>query len=63
MLADKSPLQLALVKMTVDQSLDASVQSMMVMEQLAVMNTFQSDDAAEGVAAFLEKRPPVWSGK
>lgn len=63
MLTDKSPLQLNLAKMTVDQSLDASVEAMKVMEQLAVVTTFQSDDAAEGVAAFLEKRPPEWSGR
>ena len=24
---------------------------------------FQSEDAREGAAAFVEKRPPVWQGK
>jgi enoyl-CoA hydratase len=49
--------------MTVEQSLDASVQSMMVMERLAVGVTLQSDDAAEGVGAFLGKREPKWTGR
>jgi enoyl-CoA hydratase/carnithine racemase len=61
-LTDKSPFQMYITKMTIDQSLDASIQSLMVMERLAVGVTLQSEDAAEGVSAFLNKRQPTWKG-
>ncbi|MCC3267445.1 enoyl-CoA hydratase/isomerase family protein, partial [Arthrobacter gengyunqii] len=61
-LTDKSPLTMWITKMTVDRSLDADTQSLMVMEHLAVGVVLQSNDAAEGVSAFLEKREPVWTG-
>ena len=61
-LADKSPFQMAITKMTVNRGLDADVETMMVLERLAVGVTLNSKDAAEGVAAFLEKRDPVWTG-
>jgi enoyl-CoA hydratase/carnithine racemase len=62
-LTDKSPLAMWLTKMTIDRSLDADTQSLMVMEHLAVGVTLQSEDAREGVTAFLEKRDPVWKGR
>jgi enoyl-CoA hydratase len=61
-LVDKSPLTMWITKMTIDRSLDADTQSLMVMEHLAVGVVLQSNDAAEGVSAFLEKREPKWSG-
>jgi enoyl-CoA hydratase/carnithine racemase len=61
-LADKSPFQMALTKMAVNRGLDADTDSLMVIERLAVGLTLNSHDAAEGVAAFLEKRDPVWTG-
>ena len=60
---DKSPFAMRLTKMTIDRGLDADVQSLMVMEHLAVGNALQSEDAREGVTAFLEKREPVWVGR
>jgi enoyl-CoA hydratase len=62
-LADKSPFQMSLTKATIDQSLDASIQSLMVMERLAVGVTLNSEDAREGVNAFLEKREANWTGR
>jgi enoyl-CoA hydratase len=62
-LTDKSPFQMSLTKSTIEQSLDASIQSLMVMERLAVGVTLNSEDAREGVSAFLEKRDPNWTGR
>ena len=61
-LADKSPFQMSITKMTLNRSLDADTETLMVLERLAVGVTLNSNDAAEGVAAFLEKRDPVWTG-
>lgn len=61
-LADKSPFQMKITKMTVNRGLDADPNTLMVLERLAVGVTLNSHDAAEGVAAFLEKRDPVWTG-
>ena len=42
---DKSPFMMKLTKMTIDRGLDADIQSLMVMEHLAVGNALQSEDA------------------
>ncbi|MCZ4513213.1 enoyl-CoA hydratase/isomerase family protein [Streptomyces sp. ActVer] len=62
-LVDKSPFTMWITKMTIDRSLDADIQSLMVMEHLAVGVMLNSEDAAEDVAAFLEKREPQWKGR
>lgn len=61
-LADKSPFCMWITKMAVNRGLDADTDSLMVMEHLATGVILNSNDAAEGVAAFLEKRDPVWTG-
>jgi enoyl-CoA hydratase/carnithine racemase len=61
-LADKSPFQMALTKMALNRGLDADVDTLMLIERLAVGVTLNSNDAAEGIAAFLGKREPVWTG-
>jgi enoyl-CoA hydratase/carnithine racemase len=61
-LTDKSPFQMALTKMALNRGLDSDTETMMLVERLAVGVTLNSNDAAEGVSAFLEKRDPVWTG-
>lgn len=61
-LVDKSPFQMAMTKMCLNRSLDADTDTLMLVERLAVGVTLNSHDAAEGVAAFLEKRDAVWTG-
>lgn len=62
-LTNKSPFAMRLTKMAINQGLDADVRSLMVMEHLAVGNALQSEDAKEGVQAFLGKREAKWVGR
>lgn len=61
-LASKSPLVLGLGKRALRTAQDLPLAQ--AMEHLASQLTVNTlaDDAAEGVSAFLEKRPPQWSG-
>ena len=61
-LTDKSPFTMWITKMAINQGLDADQGSLMVMEHFCSAIAMQSNDAAEGVAAFLGKREPVWTG-
>jgi enoyl-CoA hydratase len=62
-LVDKSPFQMQITKQCVNRALDADTETLMLVERLAVGVTLNSDDAAEGVAAFLDKRQPAWTGR
>ena len=62
-LVDKSPFQMQITKQCVNRALDADTETMMLVERLAVGVTLNSDDAAEGVSAFLDKREAAWSGR
>lgn len=57
-LAAKPSLPLELAKRAVRTSLDASLDEMLDYEVEAQIRCFQSDDAREGIRAFLEKREP-----
>jgi enoyl-CoA hydratase len=61
-LVDKSPFCMKVTKNTLNRGLDADTESLIVMEQMACNVVHNSNDAKEGVAAFLEKREPVWTG-
>ena len=52
----------ALTKWLVNRSLDADRASMAHDEAVAVELNAATEDAAEGVAAFQERRPPQWKG-
>ncbi len=62
-LAAKSPavmrLGLEALRHTEDMSLEESLRHL----QLALSMNTLAEDAAEGVMAFLQKRPPVWKGR
>ncbi len=61
-LTSLSPFCMKVTKNTLNRGLDADQESLIVMEQMACNVCHNSNDAKEGVTAFLDKREPVWSG-
>jgi cyclohexa-1,5-dienecarbonyl-CoA hydratase len=63
-LTSLSGLVLRLTKRAVDCSLDASVkEGIAAVEQLYLGELMKTEDACEGLHAFLEKRKPIWKHK
>jgi enoyl-CoA hydratase/carnithine racemase len=62
-IAEGSPHSLRLIKGLVHQGLTAPVGEHMVRHTEAMAACFASTDHAEGVAAFLEKRPARFTGR
>ncbi len=62
-LIDKSPFCMWMTKMAVNRGLDADTNSLITLETMTCNVVHHSDDAKEGVRAFLDKRKPVWTGK
>ena len=62
-LIDKSPFCMWMTKMAVNRGMDADTNSLITLETMTCNVVHHSADAKEGVAAFLEKRQPVWTGK
>ena len=62
-IAEKSPLVLKLLKRAVRDGLDMPLPSALAHEQAVIGLVLDSDDAHEGCAAFLEKRPARFTGR
>lgn len=60
--ASNAPLAVRAMKRVVDDGMELPLRDALTLEQQALSTLFASSDAAEGIAAFLGKRPPVWQG-
>ncbi len=62
-LCDASPISIGAAKQAVYMSQAAELEEMLRFETEAQMRCFESEDGAEGVRAFLEKRAPKFTGR
>ena len=62
-IAAKGPVAVAAAKRVMQQGQDADVRTAHALEQQAFGLIFATDDRAEGMTAFLEKRDPSFSGR
>jgi enoyl-CoA hydratase/carnithine racemase len=62
-IAERAPLAVAMAKELVNDGLDASLPAAITMEMGMAATLYASRDAQEGIAAFLEKRPPAFEGR
>lgn len=62
-LAAQAPLAIHQAKASVKAALETTLSPHHTLERQAFSITLGSDDKAEGVSAFLEKRAPAWTGR
>jgi enoyl-CoA hydratase len=62
-LADKPPIAVALIKKCVNEGIDADLRKGLQTEREALPIALDTEDAREGVRAYLERRPPKFKGK
>ncbi|HET7567928.1 MAG TPA: enoyl-CoA hydratase-related protein, partial [Gaiellaceae bacterium] len=62
-IAAKGPIAVRLAKEAVDQAFEAPLAAGVAFERRAFYLARASDDATEGLTAFVEKRPPNFTGK
>ncbi|HTC85733.1 MAG TPA: enoyl-CoA hydratase-related protein, partial [Candidatus Acidoferrum sp.] len=62
-IAAMPPLAVAAAKKAIDMAFDLPLRDGLRTERQAFFELFASEDQAEGMTAFVEKRPPNWTGR
>jgi enoyl-CoA hydratase/carnithine racemase len=62
-LLGKSPMALKTVKRLVNRGMESSLDAGLEMEMLAMIGHGTTEDMAEGIKAFIERRPPAFPGR
>jgi enoyl-CoA hydratase/carnithine racemase len=62
-IADGPPLAIRLAKRALYHNADSDLRSALEFETFAQNVCFETEDAGEGIRAFVEKRPPVFRGR
>ncbi len=57
---DQSAFTMRITKLAANRGLDGDTETLIALESMTCNVAHQSEDAKEGVQAFLEKREPVW---
>ena len=52
-----------ITKLAANRGLDGDTETLIALESMTCNVAHQSEDAREGVQAFLEKREPVWKNR
>jgi enoyl-CoA hydratase len=62
-IAERAPLSLRVIKKNINVGMQMDISSAMEFDRRGLYILSASEDAKEGISAFLEKRKPVFSGK
>ncbi len=62
-IAEKSPIALRLAKQAVLAAYQTNLAAGLEEERRILARAFATEDRAEGMRAFIEKRPPRWTGR
>ncbi len=62
-IAERAPLAVQFAKRVINQAFETSLTQGLQDERQAFYLLFASQDQREGMAAFIEKRPPQWKGR
>ncbi len=63
LLASRAPLALAATKRAMHAGSTLSIEAALEVERREFVTLFGSEDAAEGISAFVQKRQPEWKGR
>jgi len=62
-IASMPPLAVRAAKESINRAYELSLEAGLEFERRNFFMLFASDDQKEGMGAFIEKRPPKWSGR